>query len=128
MVPDDICNCIETAYERVCRVPQGTNPVSKIPIVVTGSDGEVYMDEIPIDKDGDVPQNNPQGVGRGRGGVGIADRPICEQLLALHSQQLAIRRMIIELGNKIDDQSTLRTWQYQTLNSNLRRIALQPAR
>ena len=70
----------------------------KIPIVVTGSDGEVYMDEIPIDKDGDVPQNNPQGVGRGRGGVGIADRPICEQLLALHSQQSAIRRMIIELG------------------------------
>ena len=109
-------------------MPQGTNPVSKIPIVVTGSDGEVYMDEIPIDKDGNIPQNNPQGVGRGRRRVSIADKPICEQLLALHSQQSAIRTMIIELGNKIDDQSTLRTQQYQTLNSNLRYIALQPAR
>lgn len=46
-VPETIYRRVMDAYDAIRVLPENTNPVSKKPIVVTGHEGEVYMDEIP---------------------------------------------------------------------------------
>jgi hypothetical protein len=90
------------------RAPVDENPVEKIPVVISGNEGEVGVDEIPdgLMNNGNVGNNgnggnggnnnnnNNNALGGGGGGAlgGLAHRPIREQLLALHSQNAALRR------------------------------------
>jgi hypothetical protein len=62
------------------------NPVKKIPLVVSGHDGEVYMDEIVDDLVGGGDRAAPAGDGGAvaAAGGGFIDRPIGLQLLAMH--------------------------------------------
>ena len=94
-IPTTLYERIHNAYEVLNNnLPPGTNPVKKIPIVVTGNEAEVYIDEIPegiINATGNA--EDDQGIANPVVGNGAAsiDRPICEQLLALHSQMLSLR-------------------------------------
>jgi hypothetical protein len=112
-------------------LPDGTNPIKKIPLVITGNEGEVYMDEIP---DGIV-GNNSNGVGVGAGnngavvaGGGLIDRQVQEQLLTIHSQLNGLRRSDEELRTDIQNDRITATRWYQTLNLGISPIALQSAR
>jgi hypothetical protein len=127
-LPLDVFRRIHEAYDEINNhLPEGINPVKKIPLVITGNEGEVYIDEIP---DGMV-GNNGNGAGN-NGAGGFIDRPVRDQLLALHSQMLGITRELVEFRGTMQNnhtQSTRQsTRQYQTLNSNVNRIAIQPAR
>jgi hypothetical protein len=124
-LPLDIYPRIHDAYDAIGNdLPEGRNPVKKIPLVITGNEGEVYIDEIP---DGMV-GNNGNGDGAGNGAGGFIDRPVRQQLLAIHSQLLGLTRADEELRASIQNLQTLCTRQYQTMNSNINRIAIQPAR
>jgi hypothetical protein len=124
-LPPDVYGRIHQAYAQIANdLPDGTNPVKKIPLVITGSEGEVYVDDIP---DGMLVENNG-GDGAGNNGTGFIDRPVRQQLLAIHSQLLGLTRADEELRGAMQNFQSQGTRQYQTLNSNLNRIALQPAR
>jgi hypothetical protein len=74
--------------------------------VITGNEGEVYVDEIP---DGIVGNNgNRDGAGN-NGAGGFIDRPLREQLLAIHSQLLALTRKNAELRGTIQNNQRLKT-------------------
>jgi hypothetical protein len=122
-VPTVVKQRVRNAYGHIQVLPDGTNPVKKALIVVTGHEGEVYMDEIPNDDGDNTNNNNIVAVGGG-----FVDRPIREQLLAVHSQLMSLRHSDEEMRDALQQDRIDRTRQYQNLNSNLRRIALQPAR
>jgi hypothetical protein len=123
-VPTVVKQRVQNAYSHIQVLPEGTNPVKKVPIVITGHEGEVYMDEIP-DSNGDNTHDNNN---NNAVGGSFVDRPIREQLLAVHSQLMSLRHSNEELRDSLQQDRIDQTRQYQILNSNLRRIALQPAR
>ena len=99
-VPPALFARINNAYQQLGNnLENNMNPVKKIPIVVSGHEGEVYMDEIPDEiihnPEAGLNQNqgggNLVGGGNNLGGAFI-DRPIRQQLLAIHSQLLGLRR------------------------------------
>ena len=60
-------------------------------------------------------------------GAAFIDRPIREQLLVIHSQMLSLRQSNEDIQCSIQEHQAQQTRQYQTLNSNIRRIAIVPA-
>ena len=68
------------------------------------------------------------GGGGGGGGGAFANRPTREQLMAVHSQLMAVRQGMNELRMSCEQDRATRDRQFRTINSNLRRMALQPAR
>ena len=137
--PEGIANMPPALYQQIrdryALLPNNsepaTNPVKKIPIVVSGNDGEVYMDEIPdellIGAGGGVVAAG-DGAADGAAGGGFVDRPIRLQLLAMHSQLLCLRRSDDEMRQQLRDFSMQSRRQYQTVNANIRRIAVNPLR
>jgi hypothetical protein len=129
-MPAHLLQRIRTAYNQLNNgLPEGMNPVKKIPVIINGHEGEVYIDDIPQD-DVDVggnnnnnniaPQNNNAIVGA------FADRPVRTQLLALHSQLMQVRRAQDELRQEIKEIHQQQQRQFNTINSNIRRIAIAP--
>jgi hypothetical protein len=45
-LPTPLQDCIENAYNGIGQLPPGENPVKKIPLVVSGNEGELYLDEL----------------------------------------------------------------------------------
>ena len=115
------------AYNTISQLAPGENPVLKIPIVVSGHDGELYLDELGQDFDLD-------GAGGGGGGGGV---PVAaphrrravnerEQLLALQSQMSRLNRNLDRMRAMQVQETVERRREFQTMNSNLRCVALQP--
>jgi Pre-mRNA cleavage and polyadenylation specificity factor len=133
-IPDFLSLRVKNAYQYIQLLPENVNPIKKIPVVITGHEGEVYIDEIPenfneregrlepefVDRTNMVQQARIQG--------DFLDRPIQSQLLALHSQLMAVRRATDTLNEAVHQVKCEQCRHYQTLNTNLQRIALQPAR
>jgi hypothetical protein len=123
-MPLNIFRRIHEAYDGIDNdLAEGINPVKKIRLVITGHEGEVYMDDIPDGIDG----NNGEG-GPINAGGGFIDRPVRDQLLALHSQMLGLTRELVEFRGNMQNNHNQSVRQYQTINSNVNRIAIQPAR
>ena len=122
-IPQNLQQRITHAYSNIPGCLQvGVSPVRKVPIIVSGNEGEVYMDELPSSEAG---INTP---GTGAGGCAFVDRPIRNQMLALHSQMHGIREATNNLREEIQHDRANSRRQYQTMISNIRRVALQPAR
>lgn len=69
-LPLDQFRRIHDAYEEIGNdLPEGTNPVEKIPLVITGNEGEVHFDAIP---DGLIVGNDGNGAGAGNNGAGVS--------------------------------------------------------
>jgi hypothetical protein len=64
---------------------------------------------------------------RNNGARGFIDLPVRQQLLAIHSQLVDLTRESVELRGTIQNYQIQNTRQNQTLNSDLNRIAIQPA-
>lgn len=132
-MPVHLLQRIRAAYNQLNNgLPAGTNPVNKIPVIVNGHEGEVYMDDIPQDDVGVGENNNNNnnniGVQNNNAIFGpFADRPVRTQLLALHSQLMQVRRGQDELRQEIKEIQQQQQRQLATMNSNIRRIAMNPA-
>jgi hypothetical protein len=123
---------IHDAYNLLpVRLPDDENPIEKIPVVITGSEGEVYIDEIPGEGENNGGGNgNTGGNGNNGGGGGgpnalggLGNRPVREQLLAQHSQISALRRELADMKAILLQQGVDRNRQYQTVNGNVRRTS-----
>ena len=120
-VPSIIKKRIFDAMRGVSQRPN-ENPVQKVPIVCTGHDGEVYIDEISSEPQNQVAGNEDQPIGT------INDRPIRDQLRALQSQVLSIKSQICDIDKRIQENNLSNTRQIQSLNANIKRIGASPAR
>ena len=89
-----------------------TNPVKRVPIMITGNEGQVYMDKINIEG-----SDNPTG-------TTIAGRPMCEQQLAIYSQLRLINETINSLRVKIEEGEMSNHCRFQMLNKNIQRISM----
>ena len=81
------------AYAHLDNTLGNGNPASKIPVIVTGHDGQVYIDDIPdlVEQPADATvQGNNNNLMNGNLMGNLIDRPIWEQLLALHSSILSL--------------------------------------
>ena len=85
-VPVNLSNCIRTAYVNSVTDPT-ILPVRRVPIVCTGNEGEIYIDEILTDEQlGNGPQGNQdtkQGTNQGIDQGGLGDRPLRDQIRSL---------------------------------------------
>ena len=88
-----------------------TNPEKRIPIVITGNEGQVYIDEINIEG-----SDNPPG-------TTIVDRCMREQQLDIYFQLRLINKTINSLHNKIEGDK-LNCRRFQMLNKNIQRISM----
>lgn len=128
-IPQEIYQRVTNAYTQIRgTLPADTNPVTKVPMVLSGNEGEVYFDELPTENAIATAAGGTAATSGSIVGGSFIDRPIREQLLAIHSQLMGLRQGHNELRELIQQDRIDRTRQYQVLNSNLRRIALQPAR
>jgi hypothetical protein len=100
-------------------------PVKKIPLIISGDEGAVYIDELPEggapppnNNDNQAVAGNPGGNPNNNGNRNPHRHQI-NQMLALQSQMLSIRRMMEELRATQDYDRISRTRQYQTLNANI---------
>ena len=117
---------IRAAYEliRGPNLTAGENPVKKIPLLVTGIEAEVHIDEIePIVEDGAA------------GGVGEGGAPQVNQQMtginyirAMHSQIVGLRRELQESKEENSRLNNRTNRQLAQMNRSINRIALQPAR
>ena len=102
------------------------NPIKKIPIIVTGDQGRVHMDDVP---DVQLPQGGGGGGGAAAtGAANFIDRPIREQLLALHSSVSSLRRGQTSITDKIEQTRAEQRRNFTTIKSSIQRIANTPAR
>ena len=115
-VPPTIRRRIRNSYAHLPNF-QG-NPVKKIPIVITGDQGRVFMDDIPEEM---------QGHG-GTGAANFVDRPVREQLLALHSTVTSLRRGITTVTDKVEQTRVEQKRQFTTIKTSIQRISNTPAR
>ena len=111
------------------------NPIKRVPVVVTGDHGCVYIDIVPtLDENGNFEDENGGilGIGaggaggRGVGGMAATTGGLVAQLFAVQSLAGQIRRELQELrANQMADRVTVQKC-FTTVNANIRRIALQP--
>ena len=92
-----------------------TNPVKRLPIIITGNEGQVYMDEIDIGEGSS---------GDNQTGTTIADRPMREQQLAIYSQLKLMNNTINELCVKIEEGEIMNHRHYQNINKNIQRMTM----
>lgn len=129
-IPQVIRQWVIVAYQIIKLLDDGINPISKIPLVITGDEGEVYMDPIAEDDGAAYGENGgANNNGGGGGGEGaFVNCPTRQQLLALHSQMIQLREHINTLRTNLEEDRVTRNRQYNTMNTNIRHMALQPAR
>eukprot|EP00980_Cylindrotheca_fusiformis_P006798 scaffold1423_cov74-Cylindrotheca_fusiformis.AAC.1 len=127
-LPTELSERIQDAYQNFVTndLPEGTNPIKKLPVIIHGMEGRVHIDEIPDELNGQGQQNGANNGGVAATGGGFLDRPLREQLLAMHAQLLASqrdhedqRRAFLELQGMIRRQFTV-------INSNFRRVTQNP--
>ena len=105
-----------------CNDP-GYNPIRRVPVVVTGREGCVYIDVIPaFDGDGDA----AGGGGGGQEMRGAAAGGLQAQLLAVQAMTSQIRRELQELRTNQMADTVVMTRGFNVVNSNIRRFGFQP--
>ena len=130
-IPNFIKKRVLDAMPTVSRTPN-ENPVRRIPVVCTGNDGEVYIDEIlsAEETQGRQPSEEAQGSQATEQRVtgSLTDRPIRDQLRAVQSQLQGIKNMLAEIDKRQVADALANTRQLQTINANIKRVGLSPGR
>ncbi|KAI2497781.1 hypothetical protein MHU86_16723 [Fragilaria crotonensis] len=124
----------------------GQNPIAKVPIIVSGNQGTVFIDEIPRlpDLDGFAAGANNNNVDDNGGALqGLNARRLNMQILEnnqisgdklqnwmlqLQSGFMSLRRENVELRSEIAGIMQAMERGFQIVNGNMRRMALQPSR
>jgi hypothetical protein len=121
-LPDTLTERVRLAYAFVRRLPAAANPVEKIPIIITGAEGEVYIDEIGADLDQGVCKVVPQG----EQPAGGAQRRLAGQqrneVLGLYSLQKETQRDMKEMQAQIVVLKSAMQKGMTKLNTSLNRL------
>jgi Transcriptional activator of glycolytic enzymes len=131
--------------------PESENPILKVQIIISGDQGTVYMDELPMvgvdDQVAAVPGNNPDGGDRAGGAVaavGAAPRnsdvvgnrlldghgrsgdQMRNWMLAVQSGIHSLRRENVEIKGAMASLSTTVERGFSIVNGNIRRLGNRP--
>jgi hypothetical protein len=115
-------------------VEDGKNPISKMPVLVSGDQGMVYIDEIPIGAPIDIAAGgDAQPMAGGddvtmSGARTLGGNQMRNYMLQLQSGILSLRRENIELRNEMERLHQGMERGFATINGNIKRVAMQPAR
>ena len=118
-LPQEFVDQIKTAYINICVLPEHENPVKKVLLVVTGDEGEVYLDEMRGNLGGDDGTD-------GGGNALLMQASQQDQLLALYSQVSSLWHALEDLKVLKEQHCMEARWEYQMLQSNICQIAIQP--
>jgi Transcriptional activator of glycolytic enzymes len=129
LVPQEFKNRIRMEVNEIVlhntggAVDASYNPIRRVPVVVTGDQGCVYIDVIPCLDNG---VDDLVGASAGGGRLTTTTGGLQAQLLALQSISTQIRREIQELRtNQMADRVSI-SKNFTLVNANIRRIAVQP--
>ena len=112
-------------------VPEGRNPILKIPVLVSGDQGAVYIDELPltvVDVGAGGEAQEPDANVRIYENNRTGGDHIRNHMLQLQSGIFSLRRENLELRNDIAALKQFMESGFATINGNVRRVAIQPAR
>jgi hypothetical protein len=105
------------------------SPIQKVPVVVSGDNGSVYIDEILLGGltgvGGEAQQQFAGAADNSAGGGGTSIR---NQLLSIQSSLHSLRRENDELRAQLSGFVVTTDRSFSVVNGNIRRVALQPAR
>ena len=137
-VPSSIASRVRNALNQAGIDP--TEAVKRIPVVCTGHEGEIYIDDI-------IPKQQLQGQGSTQDNQGqegstqdnqgftnrnqhgnLTDRPLRDQLRAMQSQLQAVKSSVIELEKKIEANHQNEMRYMRSLSANMKRFSTAPAR
>jgi hypothetical protein len=124
IMPNWLSERIRTKYSILVDNDLAANisPVEKVAFIVTGNEGQVFMDEIPGNEE--VAPN--AGVAGTHASVGFSDRPIRDQLLVLHSQYFQLRTSQDALPETITNNHLQVTRGISMIILNTNRLAMAP--
>ena len=112
-------------------VPEGKNPILKMPVLVSGDQGAVYIDELPLAAESAEAQEPDANVRIYENNRTSGDH-LRNHMLQLQSAIFGLRRENNELRNELrNDIAALKQFVdrgFSTINGNVRRVAIQPAR
>jgi hypothetical protein len=138
MMPGWLRDSIRLAYADVKPDRFNENLMQKIPLIICRNEGCVHMV--------DAPQGFHAGGARlqGEGGaamgeannnnnnhalpMGFQDRPLQDQMMVLHSQNAILGQEFSELRAFVENTAATAVRNYNTLNRNINRVAMAPAR
>jgi hypothetical protein len=131
IVPQEMKNRIQMEWNEIVSAGEGNNvdctssdynPICRVPVVVTGDQGCVYIDVVPsfVEADGG------EIIGGGRASTSSSTGGIQAQLLAIQSMSSQIRRELQEMRTNQMADRVFVAKNFLIVNSNIRRIALQP--
>ena len=127
LVPQEMKNRIQMEWNEIvlagdsavdCNLSE-YNPIRRVPVVVTGDQGCVYIDVVPSFDDSDG------GMSGGRAATGSTGG-IQAQLLAIQSLMSQMQRELQEMRTNQMADRVIAGKNFLIVNSNIRRIALQP--
>jgi hypothetical protein len=121
-MPATLRNRIRTAYEDIRQLDIAENPVKKVRLVVTGQEYDVRIDQLFDDEAGN--ENNGQGNNNIHQGQGHAITQ--QEFQALYSQGSAMRHDFTTFQDDFQHFQQHTAQQFGMVNTNLRRIAMQP--
>jgi hypothetical protein len=124
IMPNWLSERIRTKYSILVDndLAANINPVEKVAFIVTGNEGQVFMDELP-----GIEEVAPNaGVAGTHANIGFSDRPIRDQLLALHSQYFQLRTSQDALRETITNNHLQVTRGIGMIISNTNRLAMAP--
>ena len=106
-MPPSILSRVHSAFATIERRSGETapvNPVKKTILILSGQEGEVYLDESVEEEPvvGTVGRNDEAGMAGHRPTM-ITDRPQREQLRALHSQLAVVKSAIHRLERRMEE-------------------------
>jgi regulator of replication initiation timing len=118
-LPTALRERIHHAYTEIQELPDNVNPVEKLLLVITGNEGEVFLDEVvgndtPPGAPGDNQANRQQTNER-------------NQMIGLISQVNTLRRDIAEVKTELGETRMEARHEFQLNREFLRRTAIQPA-
>ncbi len=156
-VAEEYCDCVkrDLADTGMATIVDGQNPILKVPIIVSGNQGTVFIDEIPrpsdnVDGTTTASGDNDGGERQRQQGGRISDdatrsgtialnmrilqnhrvggNALQTWMLQLQSGFMSLRCENLELRNEISSLMLSMERGFQIVNGNVRRVALQPAR
>lgn len=109
----------------------GINPIEKVAYIVTGNEGQVFLDELPSGDEVQEGQNtgeaaqNPRAPGASTNPASsFTDRPVRDQLLALHSQYFQMRHSMEGMRETMQNNHLQTTRAISAVLSNTNRLAM----
>lgn len=134
-IPAKLRTRIREAYKLVCQLPEDENPVHRIPIIVTGHDDQVHIDDLFENEDNSNTAANgetEEHVGNGALIPSFANRGSNEnQFRALYSQINAARREIQQTSD--ENKESMKhgfekiLQQIEIMKRSINRIAMYPS-